>query len=264
MQTKLQIVNACGASLSAVLHQPIAQASVPLVIVLHGFTGFKEEESMVSFSNALEDSGIASIRFDTYGFGDSDGTPEEHFRVSHYLQDILCVYEHVCRLDFVDSESIGICGHSLGGCLSLIFASLVSNIRATCAVQPCTKLTRPGSSLDLEDWRRRGFFERVCDPPLNKYVRLPAEFAEDADKFDALDYVSKIKSPIHIIYGESDVDVLPSDTRRLFDAADCPKTIIGLEGVEHGFKRNPDHLREVTASLRKFFEYQLSSAERSR
>lgn len=218
---------------------------------------------MVAFAEKLEQIGIASVRFDASGFGESDGNCERDFRVSSYLQDVHDVYRYVVNQPFVDPDAIGIVGHSLGGCLSLIFAAQTPAVKACCAVQPCTKLTRPGSSLDLETWRSRGCFERVCDPPLDKHVWLPVEFAEDADQINALDYAGQIKIPTCILYGHNDVDVLPSDTISIYEKLSGDKVLIGLDGVDHAFKRNHEHLEIVASNVVEFFQRKLSPLTRT-
>jgi dipeptidyl aminopeptidase/acylaminoacyl peptidase len=75
----------------------------------------------VKLSRMLEKAGIASVRFDFYGSGESDGdfsemTPETE------LKDARAVLDYLRGLDFIDSGRIGICGLSMGGYIGGITA----------------------------------------------------------------------------------------------------------------------------------------------
>ena len=57
--------------LSAVIQTPDAEKNFPIVIICHGFTGNKNETLLTNLANELEARGIASIRFDFNGHGET-------------------------------------------------------------------------------------------------------------------------------------------------------------------------------------------------
>ena len=59
--------------LSAVVQTPDGKKNFPLVIICHGFTGNKNSDLLKNLAYGLENRGIASIRFDFNGHGDSEG-----------------------------------------------------------------------------------------------------------------------------------------------------------------------------------------------
>ena len=70
----LNIEGATG-NLSAVIQKPNLKADdkCPMVMLMHGFTGNKASRPMPDIADLLEKKGIASIRFDFNGHGDSEG-----------------------------------------------------------------------------------------------------------------------------------------------------------------------------------------------
>lgn len=65
-----------GLTLRGMLHIPAnISGKIPMVVIFHGFTGNKMEPHfiLVKLSRLLETKGIASVRFDFAGSGESDG-----------------------------------------------------------------------------------------------------------------------------------------------------------------------------------------------
>ena len=68
-----------GQQIVGMLHLPEGRGRFPTALLLHGFTGTKVEahRMFVKLSRALADHGIASLRFDYRGSGDSAGEFED-------------------------------------------------------------------------------------------------------------------------------------------------------------------------------------------
>ena len=257
MQERVRINNKRSLRLSAIIDRPQHQELCPAVVVLHGFTGFKEEEHISDFAVKLAAAGIAAIRFDASGFGNSEGTVEADFRVSHYLDDIKLALQHLSQLDYVDAERIGICGHSLGGGLAIITAAQEPAIKTCCAVQPSRVRMAEGSPYDLVAWEKSGWLEMECAHPKYSTVRIPWEFALDRNQHDSAQAAAKLNIPFMLMYGTSDSTVPPQVCLSIFEQATCPKELIALEGYEHDFRLRPDERRHVTNLLVDFFQRQL-------
>lgn len=105
--------------LAAVLQTPDNQRNFPLVIICHGFTSNKEHLLLKNLADELEMRGIASIRFDFNGHGESEGDFQD-MTVLNEISDAKKVYDYANRLPNV--TSISIAGHSQGG----VVASMVA------------------------------------------------------------------------------------------------------------------------------------------
>ena len=105
--------------LSAVLQTPDGQAKFPLMILCHGFNADKNYPLLKTLADELESRGIASIRFDFNGHGNSDGDFQD-MTIVNEISDAKKVYDYASKLDGV--TSISIAGHSQGG----VVASMVA------------------------------------------------------------------------------------------------------------------------------------------
>jgi dipeptidyl aminopeptidase/acylaminoacyl peptidase len=100
-----------------ILTEPEMTPPYPIVLMFHGFTGQKDElpvheteETMFSrTARVLAEQGIASIRIDFRGSGESDGEwPNTTF--SGQISDVLAAIEYVANLPDIDPEHIGLLG----------------------------------------------------------------------------------------------------------------------------------------------------------
>lgn len=112
--------------LYGMLHTPDGDAPAPgwpAVVLLHGFTGNRVEghRNFVLFSRLLAARGVASLRFDFRGSGESQGDFSET-TLAGQVQDVQAAFEYLRRQPGLDPERAMLLGFSLGGlvaCLSL-------------------------------------------------------------------------------------------------------------------------------------------------
>jgi len=260
MQEKTGIINSRSLLLSALINRPAASRPCPAVLVLHGFTGFKEEEHIRDFAEGLAAEGFVALRFDASGFGESEGELEKDFRVTHYIEDIDTAIQFLSSLPYVDRNRLGVCGHSLGGGLALIAASKTPLVQACCAVQPSTVTVKDDRTYDLKEWEKSGWFEKKSEHPRYDKIRLPWAFALDRMRYDAIEAAAKVSVPLMIMYGTEDQAIDSEDCRRMFEAAKGEKELVELKGFAHDFKRWPEQRQRVTELLVGFFSQWIKCA----
>lgn len=126
--------------LAAVLQVPEDRnAKRPLVIICHGFMGSKDYSLLENLADYLETAGIASIRFDFNGHGESEGRFQD-MTVPNEIEDAKKVFNYVKGLGWV--SSISIAGHSQGGVVSSMVAGELGadNIKAVVLFAPAAVL----------------------------------------------------------------------------------------------------------------------------
>lgn len=257
MQKKDFIPNKKGLKLASVIHKPDSNGIFPAVILLHGFTGYKEEEHIETLASGLASEGIVAIRFDASGFGNSQGTIEKDFRFSNYLSDIDAVYDYLKSQEFVDKNRIGIWGHSMGAMLAIIFAAQNNQIRAVCSVSaPPLMGDSDKIALAMANWKEKGWYARTFSKT-GEEVKIPYSFIQDAQKFNVLDYVANVHASLLVVIGKVDDAVRPESTRKIFDAANEPKKLLEYEGMGHDYKKYPELLSRVNAGILAFFKKNL-------
>src|SRR5258706_7550263 len=252
MEEKVFIENSRGLNLAGILEKPDDEGIFPAVILLHGITGYKEKQHIVALSHDLAREGIASIRFDASGIGESQGSVEEDYRISHYLKDIEDIFKYLRGLPFIDASHIGIWGHSLGGMLAIIYSAHKHEVKAVCAISTPTKIEKITAIKDeINNWKETGWFDKWNFN--NRPTRIPFAFMEDASNFDVESEIKKVSSPKLIIIGKIDGAVLPEDTMRVYHAAKEPKELIEVDNMGHAYKDFPDQIKEVDKNVVDFF-----------
>lgn len=253
-ELRVSIKNKRGLQITGVLHIPAGKGKCPVVINLHGFAGYKEEEHNVELAKELSKQGLVVIRFDASGSGESQGTMKDDYRMTNYISDIDAVYEFIRHHRRVDAHRIGIWGHSMGAMLAIIWGSKHPELKAICSVSPPVQMgTTDWLGQFLESWKKTGWFTKVSTSG-HGVSRVPWAFMEDAKRYNTLDYVADVRSPLMIMLGLAEDTVPPEHTREIFRKAHEPKALLEVEGMNHDYKKVPKHLRFVNSKIIPFFE----------
>jgi uncharacterized protein len=121
---KLQLVG--------ILHLPTkANAKSPAVLMLHGFTGHKSETHFMyaRLARILAGQGIATLRFDFAGSGDSQGDFAD-MTIKTELADARAAIRFLRKQKQIDSHRIGLLGFSMGGCVAALLAGENPDLKA--------------------------------------------------------------------------------------------------------------------------------------
>lgn len=229
--------NRKGLVLRGLLHKPdTANEKLPIVILFHGFCGEKCEVNFVhsELSRILCDLGIACIRFDFSGSGDSDGEFEDMTPLTE-LDDALSILDYVKTLDFVDTKRIALHGLSMGG----LIASLTAGTRPDeiCALSmwcPAASLVyevrnlKICNSIDISAIKRDG----VADI---EGLRLGSGFYDACFKFDPYEIAANFKGPVNIVHGDADITVPMSASLRYKEVYGDRANLLIVPGANHRF-----------------------------
>ena len=93
--------------------------SYDIAILMHGFTGNRNGELLTALADALLEKGVASVRFDFNGHGDSDGKLED-MTVLNEIADAKVILDYAKSLEHV--RNIFLFGHSQGGVVASMIA----------------------------------------------------------------------------------------------------------------------------------------------
>lgn len=211
--------------LRGMLHKPDNCSTVPLVILLHGFTGNRVDSKFlfVSFSRYLQERGIACLRFDFLGSGESDGLFHEMTFLKEAVQANLMI-DYAKSFDFV-SEII-LMGFSMGGAV----ASFISNQRKNDIDK--ILLWSPAGNMDE---LAQGYFNNYQILPNGNIdldgIELGREFYEELQIIDLFSGIQDVNKPVLICHGSQDIGVpysvgkeyhlrFPNSQFHLIDGAD--------------------------------------------
>lgn len=233
-------------NLAVLVDYPESDKLLPFVILLHGNTGWKEEKHIEVLSNALAAAGIATIRFDAPGSGESDGSWHKDYRVTTYIEATKEVYDWAVEHLDVDTNKVGIWGHSMGGLVAVQVASRWPELfTALCGCQPST-----GKTPQSEGWKEGGGIEMQTE--IFGRVWLPKEFFIDRLQYDIKEAVKTLTLPQLYIVGEYDNLVTHESVEKIFVNARDPKSL-KVFPVDHFYKNDPVMLQKITDFTVRFF-----------
>ncbi|MCL5994755.1 MAG: alpha/beta fold hydrolase [Chloroflexi bacterium] len=112
-----------GERMWGMLHLPNGKGPHPAVLLLHGITGDKTgaHRLFVHAARALAARGIAALRFDMRGSGDSEGEFQD-MTLAAEASDAQVALEWLIGRSGIDSARVGVLGLSLGGMVASMLA----------------------------------------------------------------------------------------------------------------------------------------------
>lgn len=120
-----------GEKIFAVLHRPLQKGPVPGVVLCCGFGGNKTGKQRISVNLAkrLASEGIAVLRFDYRGTGDSEGESQD-VTIEGKISDTLKCLTFLAADPQIDSSRLGLLGRSLGGAIAVLSADRFEGIKS--------------------------------------------------------------------------------------------------------------------------------------
>lgn len=156
--------------LAAVVQTPDNRETYPMVILMHGFSASKDYKLLELIANDLEKEGIASIRFDFNGHGDSEGRFQD-MTVLNEIEDAKQVYAYVKQLPNV--TNISLIGHSQGGVVASMLAGELSQKEGSTAIQSLVLLA-PASNIKDGALGSGTFGIQFNVEAMPEYIELPS------------------------------------------------------------------------------------------
>lgn len=254
---KVSVENDRGQKLAAVIHRPRGEGKFPAVILLDGFTENKDEEHIARLAAELSQGGIAAVRFDYAGIGESEGVVETDYNFSNILSDTTSILKYLKEQDYVDTGRIGVWGHSMGATLSLVFASEHPEIKSLCAVAPVEIEDSLRQMQDLiEKSKKQGYIE--LSDSSGRLLNLPYSAVEDANRYNVGSSAEKIRQPVLIIAGKQDSIVPLEQSRSVYrKIRSKEKTLKEIPAMRHHYKHSPEDLVAVNREVISFFKSHL-------
>ena len=233
--------------LQAVIQKPGLKPGqqCPMVVFCHGFGGTKEGPLFELITDSLQKHGIASIRFDFNGHGESDGKFEE-MTVPNEINDAKKVIEYVRDLRYV--SKIALVGHSQGGVVaSMTAGELGSDISAVVLMAPAAVLR--------DDAIRGSTFGKQynpLDPP--EYVelwgpqRLGRNYIKTAFSLPIYETAANYHGPALIIHGNGD-RIVPYTYGLRFHQQWKGSEYVLQEYFDHGFSQNIYRTADIVSNF---------------
>ena len=227
--------------LKALIQKPELQQGekCPMVIFCHGFSGTKDGPLFELVADTLQAHGIASIRFDFNGHGESEGEFKD-MTVPNEIEDAKKVVEYVRDLKYVSTIAIG--GHSQGGVVAAMTAGQLSEELGEPAFK-AVALMAPAAVL-RDDAIRGNTMGKQYDPfDPGEYVelwgglKLGGEYIRTSFSLPIYETAAKYQGPALIIHGNGD-RVVPYTYGERFHQIWPKSELVIQEYFDHGFSQN--------------------------
>ena len=227
--------NQKGQELSARLDLPVTGEPLACAIFAHCFTCTKNLKAIGRITSALAEKGIATLRIDFTGLGESEGDfADTNFKTD--VADLISAAQHL--EDTRDVPEILI-GHSLGGTAVLAAAQSIDSVAAVATIGAPSSPTHVRKLLDedIEEIREKGEATvRLEGRPFT----ITSEFLDALEEFDLPDSLSTLRKPLLIAHSPIDSVVGIDNASEIFMAAKHPKSFVSLDNADHLLSREID------------------------
>eukprot|EP00262_Sarcandra_glabra_P015015 TRINITY_DN4544_c0_g1_i3.p1 TRINITY_DN4544_c0_g1~~TRINITY_DN4544_c0_g1_i3.p1 ORF type:complete len:319 (+),score=53.09 TRINITY_DN4544_c0_g1_i3:97-957(+) len=241
-QQKINIPNSHGEKLVGILHET---GSRELVLLCHGLGSSKDETIMLNLASALTREGISAFRFDFAGNGESEGS----FQFGNYRREADDVRAVVVYFFQEGREVSAILGHSKGGSVVLLYASMHRDIHTVINASGRCSLER-----GMEGFLGTDFMERIKK---DGYIDVANKAGEIAYHVTEESMMDRLNTDMHAaclsidkecrvltIHGSADETVPAEDALEFAKLIPNHKLHI-IEGANHVYTSHQDELASI-------------------
>lgn len=224
---KLEFPGFQGTPLAARLDLPHS-APRAYALFAHCFTCSKDVLAASRISRALTDYGIAVLRFDFTGLGQSGGD-FANTNFSSNIEDLVQAANFLRENYAAPSLLIG---HSLGGAAVLAVTQRIPEVRAVATIGAPADPDHINHLLleSRAEIKARGEAEVQL---AGRTFRIRQQFLDDIAAQPQAERIRNLGAALLVMHSPSDTTVDADNARRIYDAARHPKSFIALDGADH-------------------------------
>ncbi len=243
--TKVFFQNHLGYELSARLELPIDQHPKAYALFAHCFTCSKNTRAARSISQCLTKNGIAVMRFDFAGLGDSEGDFSDS-NFSSNIDDITAAAQYLNKNYNAPAILIG---HSLGGAAVLAAANMIPTVKAVVTVGAPSEPAHVQHLIQSasEEIETTGSAKvQIGQQSFN----IKKQFLEDINQQTLQNKIQHLGKALLILHAPQDRIVSIDNAEKIYVAAKHPKSFISLDKADHLLSNKADghYVGEVIAS----------------
>ncbi|ARD46338.1 bifunctional alpha/beta hydrolase/OsmC family protein [Colwellia sp. PAMC 21821] len=242
MRTKVEFISG-EHKLSGLLETPESDVKF-YALFAHCFTCGKDIAAASRISRALMRKGIAVLRFDFTGLGNSDGD----FANSNFSSNIkdLIAAANFLRVEYQAPRLL--IGHSLGGAAVLNVAQHVEEAMAvvTIGAPSDAEHVAHNFALQIDDIEKNGKAEVNL---AGRVFTIEKQFLDDIKRYDT-SHIGQLRKALLVMHSPVDSTVNISEAEKIYQAALHPKSFVSLDGADHLLtkKRDAEYAADVIAA----------------
>lgn len=231
----VEFVNRRGLELSGYLDLPDSTPVRSYAILAHCFTCGKDLKPFVNMNLALTSRGIAVLRFDFTGLGESDGD----FSSSTLSSNIEDLVDAAGFLNTNYGAPALLIGHSLGGVAVLNAVRHIESVTAVATVAAPFDPAHLGGKLSRarEEAAEKGEARVTIG---GRQFDLRESFFKDLETTPAADVIESLDIALLVLHSPADTIVEIDNAGRIFAAARHPKSFVSLADADHLMLKESD------------------------
>lgn len=225
---RIEILHPKGHNLAAVLDLPADGVIKSCAIFAHCFTCGKDLRGARRISGQLNQAGIAVIRLDFTGLGESEGEFLDSGFTAN-IQDIEVAAEFLKEHHGAPSILIG---HSLGGTAALHAAKRIDSIKAVVTIGSPADADHVEHLLNIpnEAWAADETAEvHIAGRPF----KVNKEFLEQLKAHSSSEVIPNLGKALLVMHSPQDRIVEIDQAKNIYVLAKHPKSYISLDGADH-------------------------------
>jgi esterase/lipase len=217
-----------GEMMAGRIDKPMGAEPKAYALFAHCFTGSKDFKGTVNICKALAANGIAVMRFDFHGLGESEGEFGEA-TFSSNVSDIVCAGQYMASIGHAPTILIG---HSLGGAAALVAAHQLDSVKLMATIGAPYHPAHAEHLFEhyMEDIYYRG--EAMVDIKGRRF-RMEGKFLDDLQQQTPDVVISTLGRPLVVFHCREDELVEFDNAEKIIAAAMEPKKLIELKGIDH-------------------------------
>jgi uncharacterized OsmC-like protein/pimeloyl-ACP methyl ester carboxylesterase len=241
---KIEFQGALGDTLAARLELPNGKPRA-YALFAHCFSCSKDIHAASRVARRLAREGIAVLRFDFTGLGQSEGD-FANTNFSSNIADLVKAAEHLASE--YEAPAILI-GHSLGGAAVIAAAHRIPSVKAvaTIGAPADAEHITDQFAASLDEINENG---EATVSLAGRPFKIKQQFLDDIAGHTLEEAVGNLKASILICHSPIDQTVSIENASRLFVAARHPKSFLSLDSADHLLTRESDavHVADVISA----------------
>lgn len=232
---KFQFTNAAGMKLDGRLENPVTGKVRGIALFAHCFTCTKSSRGATKITAALAARGIATLRFDFTGLGNSDG----EFKDSGFISNVQDLLSAADALRGGPGAPTIIIGHSLGGAAVIAAAEHIPELKAVVTIGAPFEVDHVLGQLgdQLNAVKENGEAEvQIGGRPFI----VNREFLDQTYDQPQSERLAKLGKSLLVMHAPDDDIVGFYNAEKIYEVAAQPKSFIALEKADHLLMREED------------------------
>ena len=230
LSLNVKVPSSKGHMMAGTIDRPDGPAQA-YAIFAHCFAGSRHTPGASRISKRLTEHGIATLRFDFPGLGQSEG----EFQNTSFSENVDDIVAAAQWLEENYKAPQLLMGHSLGGAAALKAATrpeLKKMIKAVATVgapfDPAHSVLHYAHAIGEAD--TNGSVAVVLG---GRELVISRDFLEDLAETNPEEYLPKLRKPLLIVHSPIDITVGIDNAQNIFSLARYPKSLMSLDKADH-------------------------------